>query len=637
MSESTGSIRTLRTMTGPLLPRGRREDATDADRGFTRVGILDGTHEVVVDTAGAVSVSPGAPLVDWWIAGDERWYYPSAETSCTQQTLEGTPVVETRIKVPGGEAIQRVYAIQRSSEDGGGEAVVVEVENASVLPFGLAFALRPYTLDGLATTRRVEMRDTTLSADGCPVLVLSRPPSRAIAHVSGDGDLAEVIADGAATDSTFAPLESLDGPVQAAVIVPVAHRTTYRAVLPLPAITGPQTDELPRPETGFPTALPTARQVADGWIAQTRTMPRVSVPDPRLGALLGAATMGLSIAPVEVLARAGVSGRSGSSEPRWDHLAALVLASSEMGMTERADTLLARAAAFADVDAPGGRSDPDLGWLVLAAGEHLARVPTPALATALLETVVAVVAGLGRRSTRRFGRRVVESPVPGGDGAVLRAAAVVFTQAGESRAAADALASASSFDEEPTTVDPEILDDEDTVRRSMWARHVARSGQGAAGWRVLDELLGLGSSTATWPASTRDPAGDRHCVAAIAAMASLAWALLVHVDDGRVRLLPAFPASWLGQKIELHDLLTERGKVGFVLRWHDRHPALLWQVEPTAAEVATGVDCAALDPTWHSHDLAADAMLAEVADLEVARPQGVVMSGLQIAKKPPAT
>ena len=60
--------------------------------------------------------------------------------------MSGTVVVETRVRVPTGDAVQRVYSVA----DAGG-LTVVEVENESTLPFAYAFSGR----DGVLTDRAV--------------------------------------------------------------------------------------------------------------------------------------------------------------------------------------------------------------------------------------------------------------------------------------------------------------------------------------------------------------------------------------------------------------------------------------------------------------------------------------------------
>ena len=71
----------------------------------------------------------------WYVAADDRWHVPDDEPSVRQIMVEGTPVIETRVRIPSGDAVQRVYAV--ADHDG---LTVVEVENDSPLPIAVAFA-----------------------------------------------------------------------------------------------------------------------------------------------------------------------------------------------------------------------------------------------------------------------------------------------------------------------------------------------------------------------------------------------------------------------------------------------------------------------------------------------------------------
>jgi len=73
--------------------------------------------------------------LDWYVAADDRWHVPAHEPTVRQERLEGTPVVETRIRVPDGDAVQRMWAV---SDVGG--TVIVEFENESPMPFAIALS-----------------------------------------------------------------------------------------------------------------------------------------------------------------------------------------------------------------------------------------------------------------------------------------------------------------------------------------------------------------------------------------------------------------------------------------------------------------------------------------------------------------
>jgi hypothetical protein len=97
------------------------------------IGVRDGVWQGAVNAWGDVFVD-GQERLRWFVAADDRWYRPSRETTVRQREISGVPVIETRIKVPGGDAVQRVYGVA----DFGG-AIVVEIYNDSSLPFAVAF------------------------------------------------------------------------------------------------------------------------------------------------------------------------------------------------------------------------------------------------------------------------------------------------------------------------------------------------------------------------------------------------------------------------------------------------------------------------------------------------------------------
>ncbi len=98
------------------------------------LGIRGGGWNAIVNERGSVRLNDRSPVLDWHIAADDRWHDPSTEPSVRQTRRAGVPVIETRLRIPGGDAIQRVYAVA----DAGG-LVVIEITNESTLPIAVAF------------------------------------------------------------------------------------------------------------------------------------------------------------------------------------------------------------------------------------------------------------------------------------------------------------------------------------------------------------------------------------------------------------------------------------------------------------------------------------------------------------------
>jgi len=145
--------------------------------GDTLVGATGTPCRALVSPWGDVTPLRSADdaAVSWYVAAEDRWHRPAVEAAVRQRRLDGTPVVETRLRIPEGDAVQRVWSVP----DAGG-LTVIEVENESPLPFAVAFA--------------------------GPRVLTERPP-------------ADV------------PINGIDLP-EGSIVLPVGHRTSVRVAIP---------------------------------------------------------------------------------------------------------------------------------------------------------------------------------------------------------------------------------------------------------------------------------------------------------------------------------------------------------------------------------------------------------------------
>jgi hypothetical protein len=86
---------------------------------------------------GAVEPWDDVPTLDWFVAADDRWHVPAVEQSVRQRRIEGTAVTETRVRVPTGDVVERVFSVADS-----GGMTIVEFENESTMPVAVAFDRR---------------------------------------------------------------------------------------------------------------------------------------------------------------------------------------------------------------------------------------------------------------------------------------------------------------------------------------------------------------------------------------------------------------------------------------------------------------------------------------------------------------
>lgn len=276
-----------------FVPRGHLPFLTNVTgRNWTSIGNLGSAREAVVDPRGLVSPWFDGWSLDWWVGAEDRWHVPASSANVRQTLLGDSPVVETRMRVPGGDMIHRAYAIKATADDGGDELVIVEIENDSAVPVALALAVRPYDAEGLSVIERIELHGTTVTVDGRVAIRLPRAPNEVAASTFHDGDSSATVFAGEAGSQFPAGLRCEAGMAQAAFVYPLPHSATLRVALPMDPESrtrlGGRARRRVQRSSGFPKSVPSAEQVANGWRAQTDRGLRLVLPDERLQAAVDA-------------------------------------------------------------------------------------------------------------------------------------------------------------------------------------------------------------------------------------------------------------------------------------------------------------------------------------------------------------
>jgi hypothetical protein len=223
------------------------------------IGVLGGGPPAAIDPVGTLWPAAAAWTVEWWIGADDRWRVPEHEVAVRQQRVQQSAVVETAMRVPGGDAVLQVYAVA-----GTGAPVVLDVENRSPAPFVVAFVVRGAS--------RIVADERVASIDDAFGLTWARAPSR-WARTVGAPVLVPVTT-GRAESGAFPATRDRAGRLEVAFLHPVAHRTTLRTVLT-------HGKGVPVPDVR---ALPDAATVAAGWRRQLDRGMQVQLPDRALEA-----------------------------------------------------------------------------------------------------------------------------------------------------------------------------------------------------------------------------------------------------------------------------------------------------------------------------------------------------------------
>lgn len=570
------------------------------------IGVLGAGRLGGVDPSGGVHPSGRAWALRWWIGADDRWHAPSAEPAVRQSLVGGTPVVETRLRVPGGDVVAHAYGV---SGPGGASALVVELTNETPVPVAAGLVV-----DGAGF--RVE--GPTLHVDGGAQVRLPREPSE------------------------------VAGPV---AFLPITHKTTLRVVV---------TDGVEAPD---PAELPDADRVAAGWRRQVDVDTRWVLPDPTIGATVDACRGALLLAePVDLLDGAlvaearrtaglpGVDGArvafadrqrlSGAFDDGTGSPAATGQALVLLGPEPDEDLVgpVAKAARRIDKERqvrrwrkdptragllPGGTAPAPVGgegpvywddWWSLAG---LARAVRLLAASGQPEAAAAVAAqaeSFAADVARAVAAVAADGVIPAGPGRAV-----------DGSAAGVVVAAVGGLD--PT--DPAVVatldhlrDHEDLGGWAPWVLGLLAASEVAAGdergLSRLGELAAAARGLAAWPRPD-GPAQDPRATAAFV----LAVRHLLVTERGPVAgpvtglaVLPVVPPSWYGQGIELHDQPTACGRFGFAVRWHGERPALLWDLDPDDPDRPFLLTAPGLDPAWSSTEHRGEALLAPPPDAD---------------------
>ena len=267
-----------------FIPRGHLPVLTNVtNRNWTMVGNVGSRREAIVAPGGLVTPWYDGWSLDWWVEADDGWHFPSRERDVRQGLVGSSPVVETRMALPGGDVAQRVYAAGVGDE----ELAVVETANRTPSPVTVALAVRPYNPEGLAVVERIGLVDGAVTVDGRPALLFPEAPVGMAGSTFLEGDVAHAVGDGRTATVLPSPLRCEAGLAQAAFLFQLGTGAVLRAAIPLAAQRRTRRRGLARrrvermPE--LPPTLPTSDDVARWWAeADDAAGMRLVVPEGRL-------------------------------------------------------------------------------------------------------------------------------------------------------------------------------------------------------------------------------------------------------------------------------------------------------------------------------------------------------------------
>jgi hypothetical protein len=584
----------------------------------TPLGTVDAAAIADVDPAGWVQLRGATWSLDWWVGAEDRWHHPALEAAVRQRPLDDVPIVETAMRVPGGDVLHRAFGVRATSRATDGQvwddsAVLVEIENSTAVPVALALAVRPLTLSGAGSVGSVQVDGPVVRVDGRVAAVVSRPVVRV---AQGElGQVADALAAGDDAEPTVTVAPVGDGRLEVALVVPLPHTAVVRVLLPRVVPNARRRffgGHESSAEPGATFDAPAADVIASGWAAHTRDIARVELGDPLLDRLGVAAPRSLVL---------------GSADHVIDRAERAVQVTELLARCGLAEPLGPLARAMVDEQRLGGAVRLEDGGDATAA-LLFAAAPLLATGSEVWEELLVGPVAKSVHLIRKGG--ALEHPSTWRAGAAaLALVAPALRAAGQ----------------------PEVAEDAAAAARLVLARSTGEPDPGVgAGGAALDQLvelraaLALGDDSAVAALSELARLGEPGAMAdryddlgapngalgydpgAVAARASAAIDLtMLDGQDGPV-ILPVWPEAWWGRSIEAHGVVTRFGRASFALRWHGDRPAVLWEVEPTPGVDPQGpapvLSCPGLDPTWRGDGWTGEALLGAVA-----APDGLVADG----------
>jgi hypothetical protein len=405
-----------------------RDPRNVTHRNWTTLGTLAAPERATIDPRGLLAPSVDRWSIDWWIGAEDDWHVPSRDEVVRQRLIGEAPVVETAMRVPGGDALHRAYGYNSTDL---GPCVVLEMENRTAVPFAVVFAIRPYDVLGRGQVRSIDLLDTTVVVNGHPALVLPKAPAHTVGSSSTRGDCAAVLFANGATAGWAGPVEDPTGRATAAFVYPLAHTALLRVLVPLADTSGSGSGSrlAPRRRTRtavpaalpFPDGVPSAEQVAKGWEAQTRRGLLVLLPDDRL-------QRAVEVARAQLLLNHGGSELvAPGTELDFMTAAQLVTALDDWGFAAEARDVLSRwnemqalDGTFVPDDAPADHRDAN-GAALAALGHHWALTRDDGLIESLIGPIAKAVHRIDKLRTARRAERDphADGLLPVGRGALV--------------------------------------------------------------------------------------------------------------------------------------------------------------------------------------------------------------------------
>ena len=517
--------------------------------------------------------------INWAVGADDRWHFAENETSVRRAQGDENTSVEIRMRVPGGDIVQRTDVIPVGIDS----AVLLEFENETPVPVAIAIKAINF--------KTLEINGSKVSGEFGQVISASKPI--ALFCVSDDPQkLNETIQNGLAEPP--AKRQKLESGDSAAIIFPLPHATSLRLLISQDGV----------PELPDPKVSPSFSEISNGWRNHLDAGMQIALPDKQILNAVDSSKKHLLIGSGQP-----IDSEFWGKEKPGEVASLSALALLQWGHLKEGKDLLLKCMELSN---PGLFRKTVLHSTLItlwAWGNYIGHGPSDGIANIILpwvkENLQFLLASLP--SKRRLKGKDLNLEI-----AALQASVEILRDAGQQNLASDV---ATQLDEILELINPVSLANADDEYRLVGKKITGKfenyfrdQETQIHSQLTVTDLVNKADRTGAF--SSEDRSQDPMSSALFLILARKAFIIDEAAANGNrfIQIAEGFHDNWIGASLEVSNAPIRGGKLGFAIRWHGAAPAVLWEA---TTDSRITISAPKLDISWLTHDLKGETLLAK--------------------------
>ncbi len=517
--------------------------------------------------------------ISWGVGADDRWHFADNEMSVRQALVEDGISPETRMRVPGGDIVQRMNVISIGLDS----AALIEYENETPVPVAVVIILENYG--------HLEIDGPIAYMMSNQIIHASKPVASCCSSEDMQG-LLRSIEEGEPQPPRKGA--TLDATRSAALLFPLPHATKLRLLISSEGISG-----LPNPKE-----CPSFTEIANGWERHFDAGMQFTIPSTRILNAIKASKRHLLIGSGQP-----IESEFWNKETPTEVVPLSAAALFHWGHLEAGKNLLLK---YMERSNPGlfRKKVPRDTLVTLCAWESYFRfAPIDGMAEILLrwmeETLQFLLSNLSWK--RKLGRKDNCLEV-----AALQSSIKILERSGEKilaeeiRSQLKQIKNSTYLTSTTEPLDAALLGDENSYQRFLTAFNNRHDQEKVS--PTVNDSVAKSDLTGSFPNGDRYQDPMSSALFLLSVRKSLVQELHPSHGESSILLHEGFDSNWIGSPIEVERAPIDGGEIGLAIRWHGVAPALLWQA---TTETEFVLRAPMLDTGWSTNQLKGETLLAK--------------------------